>query len=619
MSYVNALKRFFRGLWRGLDGLRRILHLILLLVVFVLVLGVLLPEPPHVPRAAALMIAPQGALVDELSGDPLQRALARAQGLSFSETLLSDLIEAIRAARDDDRIRVLVLDLDRLESAGLSKLEELAAGIRDFRESGKPVVAAGDGFSRNQYYLASQADEVYMHPMGMVLIEGYSQYTPYYKSLLDKLYVDVNVWTAGEYKSFVEPVTRDDMSDEDREARMSYLGGLWSGYQHDVTQARRLPDDALQQYADNAASLLALAGGDTARMAVDQGLVDELLARDQVRDRLRTLVDPEAEGNGYPRVSHAEYLRALDATRPSRPRGAERGKVAVVHAVGEILDGSQSPGNVGGDSTARLIRQAADDDDVVALVVRVDSPGGSAFASEVILRELELFQESGRPLVVSMGSVAASGGYWISMSADRIWASPSTLTGSIGVGATLPTIQRSLDAIGITIDGVGTTELSGLMDITRELGDTGRELISHTVGHVYREFMDKVAVHRGLSRDAVEAAARGRVWTGEQALELGLVDALGGFEEALKSAADLAGVAEGEYRIEYFEQPMGFAERLAMELIRLSSPVIGSLDLELPISRSVRALLDATREPLAFAQRFNDPRGIYTYCFCDVR
>jgi protease IV len=287
--------------------------------------------------------------------------------------------------------------------------------------------------------------------------------------------------------------------------------------------------------------------------------------------------------------------------------------------VGTILDGSQPPGSVGGDSTARLIRAATNDDDVKALVLRVDSPGGSAFASEVILRELEAFQETGRPLVVSMGSVAASGGYWISMAADRIYASPSTLTGSIGVGATLPTFQRSLEAIGVHVDGVGTTEISELFDVTRELSDSGRELIGHSVSWLYREFMEKVATHREMTPEAVEAAARGRVWTGAQAQELGLVDELGQLDDAIRSAAELAGLEEGRYRIEPFTPRLGFAERLAMEMVKVGSPLISALQLDFPLSGSLKALLDATREPLEFARRFNDPRGIYAYCFCDVR
>jgi protease IV len=619
MAYLSALMRFFRGLWRGLDGLRKVLHLLFLLVFFVLVLSVLMPEPPQVPRAAALRIAPQGALVDQLSGDPVQRALARAQGLPFAETLLQDLVDAIRWARDDDRIRVLVLELDRMESAGLSKLEELAAAIVDFRDSGKPVVAVGDGFSRNQYYLAAHADHVYMHPMGFVLIDGYGQYTPYYKSLLDRLYVDYNVWTAGEYKSYVEPVTRDDMSDEDREAREAYLGGLWEEYQRSVTTVRGLAGDALQYYADNAAGLLAATAGDAGRLALEQELVDELLARDEMRERIRELVDADHSADSYPQVSHGDYLRALRASGSLSRRGTGTDKVALVHAVGEILDGSQPPGSVGGDSTARLIRSATKDDDVKALVLRVDSPGGSAFASEVILRELQAFQETGRPLVVSMGSVAASGGYWISMAADQIWASPSTLTGSIGVGATMPTFQRSLEAIGVHVDGVGTTELSGLFDVTRELSDSGRELIGQSISWLYREFMDKVATHRNMPLEAVEVAARGRVWTGAQAHQLGLVDELGHLEDAIRAAAGLAGLEEDRYRVESFAAPLGFAERMAMEMIRLGAPVIGALQIEFPLSRSLQALLAATQEPLEFARRFNDPRGIYAYCFCDVR
>jgi protease IV len=617
MSYVAALGRFFRGLGRGLDRLRKTLHLIFLLLLAVFVLAVLLPQVPHVPRAAALLISPQGMLVEELSGEPVARALARAQGLPFAETLLQDLIDAIRLAKDDERIRVLVLELDGLGSAGLSKLEELAAEVRAFRDSGKPVVAIGDDYSRNQYYLAAQADHVFMHPMGFVLIEGYNQFLPYYKSLLDKLYVDYNVWTVGEYKSFVEPVTRDDMSPEDREATEYFLHGIWDAYQRDVTDARQLGADALQRYADDAGALLAAAGGDTGRMALEYGLVDELLTRDAVRERLRDLVGADDNGDAYAHIRHDEYLRARRAG--PEPRRRAREKVAVIRAVGTILDGSQGPGTIGGDSTAALIREAANDDDVKALVLRVDSPGGSAFASEVILREVEVFRDSGRPVVVSMSSVAASGGYWISMAADQIWASRNTLTGSIGVGATLPTFQRSLAALGVHIDGVSTTELADPYDLTRELSEPARELIGHTVEYVYDEFVTKVAEHRGRSVEEIDEAARGRVWTGAQAFERGLVDELGRLDDAIRAAAGLAGLAEDAYRIEYLSAPLGFAQRLAMEFARVGGPLIGALGVQRSLPAGLKALLEASAEPIAFFERLNDPRGIYAYCLCDVR
>src|SRR5688500_9926591 len=268
------------GIWRALDRLRRVLHLILLLGLFLFLIVASVGERVFIPQAAALVIAPRGVLVDQLSGDALDRALARAQGAPLRETLVRDVVDALRSARDDERIKAVVLDLDEMTGAGLSKLQDIAVELRHFKESGKPVIAVGDGFTRDQYYLAAQADDVYMHPMGLVLVDGYSRFLPYFKSLLEKIYVDVNVWTVGEYKSFVEPITRDDMSPEDEEASKVFLDALWDAYQADVTSARGMPAPALQRYADDIVALLDEADGNTARLAMNYGLVDELLTRD---------------------------------------------------------------------------------------------------------------------------------------------------------------------------------------------------------------------------------------------------------------------------------------------------------------------------------------------------
>ncbi|HEY8521662.1 MAG TPA: signal peptide peptidase SppA [Gammaproteobacteria bacterium] len=610
--------RILGSLFRALDRVRRVLHFLLLLMIFMILAAGIAQEQIVVPQAAALVIAPQGALVDQLSGDPFERALARARGVRLQETLLKDLVDALRAAKDDDRIKAVVLELDGLSDAGLSKLQELADEIMLFKESGKPVFALADGFTRNQYYLAAHADHVFLHPMGIVLIDGYSRFLPYYKSALDKLYIDYNVWTVGEYKSFVEPITRDDMSPEDEEASLTYLRALWESYQSDVTAARGLPPDALQRYADELPELLAEAGGDTAALAASYGLVDDVLPHDLMQEKVRDAVGAvnHLGGEPYPAIDAERYLRAV---RAERPEPEATSKIAVVVAAGTILDGVQPPGTVGGESMAQLIRQAGEDDSVKALVMRVDSPGGSAFASEVIRRELEVFRESGRPVVVSMGSVAASGGYWISMGADEIWASPTTLTGSIGVGAALPTFQRSLAWLGVNVDGVGTTELDGQFEITRELGPDARELLGQLVRHTYDQFIGKVAEHRDRSPEEIDRVARGRVWTGGQAYERGLVDRLGDTESAIRSAAELAGLEEGTYRVEYFERELTFMERLALELTTVAAPLVEAFAPESLLPAPLSQWVESAMEPLAFVERLNDPRGVYAYCFCDVR
>jgi protease-4 len=612
--------RIISGIWRGLDRLRRLLHLVLLLGIFLFLLVAAVGERVLIPQSAALVIAPRGTLVDQLSGNAFDRALARAQGAPLRETLVRDVGDALRAARDDDRIKAVVLDLDELAGAGLSKLQDVAAEIRDFKESGKPVIAVGDSFTRDQYYLAAQADDVYMNPMGQVLVDGYARFLPYYKSLLEKFYVDYNVWTVGEFKSFVEPITRDDMSPQDEEASRAFLNQLWGAYQADVTTARGMPAPALQQYADDIVSLLSGARGDMARLAKDYGLVDDLLTRDVMRERIRERMGEAKPASGQPdtysQVTLDDYVTWV---RTEGAPASQPNKIAVIVASGEIVDGSQPPGSIGGDSTSELIRRARADTSVKALVLRVDSGGGSAFASDLILRELERFQATDRPVVVSMGSVAASGGYWISMGANEIWASATTLTGSIGVGATIPTIPRALERLGIHIDGIGTTELASGLEITRPISESMKGLIGLSVRHTYDDFVGKVAQHRERSVAEIEAAAQGRVWTGTDALERGLVDKLGDLPDAIDSAAELAGLEKGSYSLDYVEQQLGFVETL---MLSMTAQVVAGVDRLVDLPRwpaAVTQALESTLEPMDFLSRFNDPRGIYAYCFCDTQ
>ena len=616
MNVRRLTRSLFVGIWRAAEGVRKILHLIFLLfVVGILIAGLATQDPPRVPEQAALMVAPEGRLVEELSGGVLERALAQAQGVDMGETLLKDLVDAIRAAADDDRIEALVLDPSGLTGGGLSKLQELADEIVRFKESEKPVIAIGDTFMRDQYYLAAHADEIYMNPMGGIWISGYGRFLPYYKSAIDNLLIDFHVWTVGEYKSFVEPFSRDDMSPEDRESSEVFLGALWDAYQADVTAARQLPGDALQRFADDSVELIAAAEGDTARMALDYGLVDGLLTRDRIRERLDELVG-EPDDDDYESIDTSEYLAAA-ATTEENPDAED--KVAVIVASGSILDGSQPPGTIGGDSMAATIRRATEDDDVKALVLRVDSGGGSAFASEIIQRELQVFRESGRPAVVSMSSVAASGGYWISMGADEIWASPTTITGSIGVGALFPTFSRSLDRIGVHVDGVGTTRLSGEGGSLRELGPDVSAMIQYSIERMYADFIGNIAEYRDKSVEDVDEVARGRVWIASDAREFGLVDELGGLEDAVASAASLADLSEDEYRVQYYSKELSLAEQIALEVIRIASPLTRALNIGPRLPESIQALLDAAAEPFGFVDRLNDPRDIYAYCFCDIR
>ena len=618
-NLLRPIIGLFWTLWGVLDGLRKVLSLTFLLGLVIFVLAAVEPDNAAVPQNVALVLTPKGALVEQLSGDPIDRAIAKARGLQQQEVLVKDLIDTIHVAKDDDRIALLVLDLEGLSGGGLSKLQDIADEIILFKASGKKVIAFGDGFTRSQYYLAAHADEIYMHPMGFVYIDGYSRYMPYYRTAIENLSIDFNVWTVGEYKSFVEPITRDGMSDDDREAASEYLGALWNAYQADVTAARGLNGSALQRYADNAVELLKEANGDSARMALDYGLVDELLAQDEINARLKALVggnEEDSNADNFSSIGHDFYLRAIQ--RNGMELAAEN-SVGVIVASGVILDGSQAPGTIGGDSTAALIRRATNNDQVDALVLRVDSSGGSAFASEVVLRELEVFQESGRPLVVSMGSVAASGGYWISMSANEIWASPTTLTGSIGIGATLPTFQRSLNRLGINVDGTGTTAIAGQLNPMRELGPELVSIIGQSIQHGYDQFVSKVARHRDKSVEAIDEVARGRVWIATDAQDHGLIDHLGNLGDAIASAAELAGLENDQYEVIYLEKRLEFTERIALQLAISFSPLIDVLGLDVTFPFEFQQLVGALVEPFKMLDRLNDPRDIYAYCFCDVR
>ncbi len=619
MKPFKVLGWFFRSLWRGLDRLRRGFHLVVMFGFFGIILVLFsTDEDLKIPSSGTLLIAPQGVLVDQLSGDPIERALSGVRGAPTQETLLRDLIDAVRLAKTDGRIKALVLQPEGLTGAGLSKLQELGSEISSFRETGKKVIAIGDQFTRDQYYLAAQADEIFMHPMGAVSLGGYSRYLPYFKSALDKLLVDFNVWVVGDYKSFLEPVTRDGMSSADQEATSVFLGALWDAYKADVAGARGLNLNELQMYSDDALELLEAAGGDTALMALRYGLVDELLTRGQIRERLEGLVEDTMHEEGdFTHVSHEQYLRAV---RNKRSHSDSQNSIAIVVASGNILDGTQAPGDIGGDSTSKLIRRATEDERVKALVLRVDSGGGSAFASDVILQELEAFQATERPLVVSMSSVAASGGYWISMSADEIWANRTTITGSIGIGGTFPTFQRSLDRLGIHVDGVGTTKLAGQLNIGREIGPDMDGLFERTVRHGYELFIRKVAEARNRSVDDIDRVAQGRVWVGTDAQEIGLIDKLGQLEDAILSAAQLAGVEAGKYDVESLEMALGLAEQLVLRLTQVVSPML-SIFGAIPsfFSQSLDEFVDIATEPVKLLEQLNDPRGLYAYCFCDIR
>jgi protease-4 len=611
------VRRFFGFLWRGLDGLRRVLHLILLLVIFGFIAGALRSTIPSLPSRAALVIAPEGEIVEQLSGDPLERALAEAQGSGRGETLLRDLTEAIDAAADDDRIQALVLELDGMTGGGQPTLQELADSIAGFRAKGKKVVAQSVGYLQAQYFVAAHADEVYVDPLGFVLIEGYDRYRNYYKAALEKLAVDVNIYRVGSYKSAVEPFLRQDMSAEDREASLAYLAALWDSYREVVGRARGIEPEAIASYANQIGSLSVSAKGDLPAVALASKLVTGIKSSIEVEARIAELVGEDEGSGSFNAVSLDDYLRVVRAEeklhRDTGPR------VGVIVASGEILDGDQPPGIIGGETVAGLVRDARLDDEVRALVLRIDSPGGSVLASEQIHRELLAFKGTGRPIVVSMGDLAASGGYYIAAPADEIWASPATITGSIGIFALFPTLNRTLDKLGVSVDGVGTTALSGEFRLDRPVGPTASQLLQSVIERGYDDFLRRVAAGRGKTRDEVDPIAQGRVWSGRDAQKIGLVDQLGGFDDAVASAAKRAGLAEGEYRVDYLETDLSWAEELALSLKARAFGAIVEDSPALQQFLQVARFADPLEREVARWGRMRTPNQLYAYCFCEAQ
>jgi len=609
-----TVRSFFFGLWRGLDALRKVLHLVLLLVIFAIVVGALRGAVPRIPSKAALLVAPQGELVEQLSGAPVERALQEARGEGHAETLLWDLTDSIHAAASDTRIPVLALDLEKFEGATQVTLEELANALREFRASGKKVIAYGTEFTQERYYLAAQADEVYLDPMGFVLLTGYDRYPTYLKGALDKLGVDINVFRVGAFKSAVEPFTRTGMSAEDREESRSYLNALWSSYQEAVTRARKLPSDALAQYVGSFAKSVPAAGGDAAQVALRAKLVTGVKSRLETEQRLIELVGRDDTSGSFKSVSASDYVRYARAEKKARAAGKPR--VGVIVAAGNILDGDQPPGTVGGESTARLIREARLDKDVKAVVLRVDSPGGSVLASEQIYRELLALHAAGKPLVVSMSGYAASGGYYIAAPADEIWASPATLTGSIGIFAIVPTVDKTLGKVGVSVDGVGTTPLSGQLRIDRPLGEEVRAFLQSQISRGYDEFVARVARGRNKTREQIDAIAQGRVWAGTDAHRVGLVDHIGSFADAVKAAARRAKLTD--YAADFIEPELTWAQQLVLQLRDTARVSFLAGPDERALSQLARRFDPVTRE-VAKLSRFSAPNRLYAYCFCEVR
>ncbi|MCG3724840.1 signal peptide peptidase SppA [Vibrio cincinnatiensis] len=599
----------FKGFWKVITFIRlaltNLIFLLSIAIVYFLYLNADSPAPT-VDKASALVLNLSGPIVeqssylnpmDSLSDSLFGRELPR-------ENVLFDIVDTLRYAKNDDKVTGVVLSLREMPETNLTKLRYIAKAINEFKSSGKPVYAIGDFYNQSQYYLASYADKIYLAPDGGIMLRGYSNYNLYYKSLLEKLDVNTHVFRVGSYKSAVEPFIRDDMSDEAREAASQWLSQLWGAYIGDVASNRQLDPQQLNPTMEEFLALLRNASGNLAELSLSLGLVDQLATRQQVRHELAQVFGSDGE-DSYNAVGYYRYRNMMKPTfTPSA------NDIAIVVASGAIMDGTQSRGNVGGDTVAGLLRQARQDANVKAVVLRVDSPGGSAFASEVIRNEIEALKAAGKPVVASMSSLAASGGYWISMSADKIVAQPTTLTGSIGIFSVITTFEKGLNKLGIYTDGVGTSPFSGV-GITSGLNDNVKDAIQMGIEHGYQRFISLVSENRNLTIEDVDKIAQGHVWTAKDAQQYGLVDTLGDFDDAIAIAAQLAQLEH--YNLYWVEEPLSPAQRFIQNLL---SEAQARFDV------NISSLVPATWHPVtqqliqdaSMLNQLNDPKGYYALC-----
>lgn len=608
-SLLVAIFNIFKGVGKILSLFRSLLfNLIFLAVIAAIVFSVFYSDKPVIPDNSILRLTIVGNIVEQKTEvNPFDETFSDLVGWPSQarETLLQDILDAIDHAADDSSISSILLDLDDMGQAGLNQLQDIGAALISFRDNGKRVIAAEDYYSQNQYYLASYADEIFLNPMGGVYLSGFGLYRLYFKDAIEKLKINYHVFKVGSFKSAIEPLIRSSMSAEDRSQSRAWLTALWNNYVDDVAKQRSLSSADINQYINRIPANLQAVDGDVARLALESGLVDELKTHPEIKRYLNNISNPKPnqELSG---VSLNRYLKTI--TRSHLYKGKDRDTVALIIAQGTIMPGKSNPGTIGSETIAALLRKARTSDHIKAVVLRVDSGGGSAFASEVIRQEILELKKSSKPLIVSMGTFSASGAYWISANADEIWASPNTLTGSIGIFMAVPTFEKALNNVGIYRDGVGTTNLSSGFDLTQPLSSEVKDAIQLTLNHNYKTFLSIVAQGRSLPFERVEKIAQGKVYAGTAALDEGLIDKLGTLSQAIRSAAEHAGLAD--YATTTLSTPLSFKDRI---LQRISAGAAALL----PKGSALETLLKylpAHVPAFSTIQLFNDPNSIYAHC-----
>jgi len=618
------IAKIFNGIWTGINFSRRlVLNLLFLLLVIFFIAALFSGEDELIVKdGSVLRLNLNGPIVEEKTyTDPVEAAISDATSGSEapSEILLDDVVEVIDEAAKDERISVLLLDLQEMPKAHLNKLKQITDAVDRFKQAGKKVIATGYYYTQAQYYIASHADEVAMHPYGSVAIEGYGMYPLYFKDALEKLEVTQHIFRVGTFKSAVEPFIRNDMSDAAKEANRVWLGALWSEYKHDVAAVRPFDESNFDETMDVYLEKMKAANGDAGKYALDHQWVDSLKTSQQIRQQLIDLVGTDEDGKTFKQVSFREYLSLVKP--PMEFDNPMSEKVAVVVAKGTIVDGERKAGEIGGDSTAALLRKARLDDKVKAVVLRIDSGGGSMFASEVIRAEVLALKAAGKPVIASMSSVAASGGYWIASAANEIWAAPSTITGSIGVFGTFMTFEKTLSKIGVYSDGVATTEMAGF-SITRPLDEKMGQVIQMSVEEAYGRFLNVVAQARNMTPEQVDKIAQGRVWIASQAQELGLIDKLGNKQDAIEAAAKLAKIKY--YDVKTIKQDLSPQEKMIQSFFANAS-IKSMLGLQtqktsvLATQANLQSVINQLSTEVENLKDYNDPQGVYARCLvCNV-
>lgn len=618
------LAKIFKGIWTGINFSRRLVLNLLFLILVILFIVAITSEEDKVKVAdgTVLRLNLNGPIVEEKTYvDPVEAAIndATMGKEAPSEILLDDIIEVINQAAKDDRISVMLLDLQKMPSAHINKLKQITKAIDEFKDAGKQVIASGYYYTQAQYYIAAHANEVSMHPYGGVSIEGYGMFPLYFKDALEKLKVTQHIFRVGTYKSAVEPFIRNDMSDAAKEANQVWLTALWNEYKSDVAASRPFDESNFDEDMDVYLAKMQAVDGNSGDYALNNQWVDSLKTSQQIRQQLIDLVGTEETGKTFKQVSFREYLSLVKP--PIEFDNPITEKVAVVVAKGTIVDGERKAGEIGGDSTAALLRKARLDDKVKAVVLRIDSGGGSMFASEVIRAEVLALKAAGKPVIASMSSVAASGGYWIASAANEIWAAPSTITGSIGVFGTFMTFENTMAELGIYSDGVATTDLAGF-SIARPLDEKMADIIQLSVENAYKRFLNVVAEARNMTPEQVDKIAQGRVWIATQAKELGLVDKLGDKQDAIEAAAELAKLKH--YDVKTIKQSLTPQEQMLQDIFGTAAVQAflaksQSSESVLATQANLQSLVKQLSSEIDNLKDYNDPQGVYARCLvCNV-